>query len=207
VCVFDSRDHASILLTWAPLKANILIDQTGQARLADFGMVTIISDRSSLVSSSSYTGGGTARWMSPELIDPKRFGLKKGCRTKSSDCYALGMVVYETISGRSPFHQHADYTVVMKVLEGGRPTRGAGFARSLWNMLTLCWAPQPGDRPTIEDVFQCLEAVGTLSGPPSPGVDEDTDSGGDDLETRDGSRMFFLFRTLCNVPRSQCVPG
>ena len=144
--------------------------------------------------------------MSPELIDPQRFGFRKSHRTKSSDCYALGMVVYETISGRFPFYQHADLTVVMKVLEGERPTRGAGFAGSLWHMLTLCWAPQPDNRPTIEDVFQCLEAVGTLSGPPSPGVDEDTESGGDDLETRDGSRMFFWFRTLCNVPRSQCAP-
>jgi hypothetical protein len=131
--------------------------------------------------------------MSPELIDPKRFGFKKGCRTKSSDCYALGMVVYETISGRSPFHHHADYTVVMKVLEGGRPTRGAGFARSLWNMLTLCWAPQPGDRPTIEDVFQCLERVRALSEPPSPGVDEETESDCDSWDSADNYRMFPHF--------------
>jgi len=32
--------------------------------------------------------------MSPELLDPDRFGIN--CRpTKQSDCYALGMVVYE----------------------------------------------------------------------------------------------------------------
>ena len=189
-------------------KANILVDQAGRARLADFGLVTVISDYSSLLSSSSHTQGGTARWMSPELIDPQRFGVKKNRRTKSSDCYALGMVVYETISGRLPFYQHADLTVVMKVLEGERPTRGAGFAGSLWHMLTLCWAPQPGNRPTIEDAFQCLEEVGTLSKPPSPGVDEDTESDGDNENTSDGSpRMFFSsFHTLCNVPRSQCVP-
>jgi serine/threonine protein kinase len=194
VCVFDSRDHASILLTWAPLKANILIDQTGQARLADFGLVTIISDSSSIVSSSSYTQGGTARWMSPELIDPKRFGLKKSRRTKSSDCYALGMVVYETISGRPPFHRHADLAVVMKVLEGEHPTRGAGFVGSLWNMLKQCWTPQPNHRPTVDDVFQCLEKVRALSEPPSPGADEETESDGDDLDmAEDFPRMFSHF--------------
>jgi len=46
----------------------------------------------------SFTGGGTYRWMSPELLDPERFGipLVEGDRpTRQSDCYALGMVIYE----------------------------------------------------------------------------------------------------------------
>jgi serine/threonine protein kinase len=205
-CVFDGWSRASILLTSTPFKANILVDQAGQARLADFGLVTIISDCPSLLSSSSHTQGGTARWMSPELIDPQRFGVEQSCRTKSSDCYALGMVVYETISGRPPFHQHADLTVVMKVLEGERPTRGAGFAGSLWHMLTLCWAPQPDNRPTIEDVFQCLKEVETLLKTPSPEVDEDMGSNGDDGDTSDGSpRMFFLFGSCPLQPSAVSV--
>jgi serine/threonine protein kinase len=197
VCVFDDRSHAFILLTSASLKANILIDQTGRARLADFGLVTIISDCSSLLSSSSHTQGGTARWMSPELIDPQRFGFEKGYRTKLSDCYAFGMVVYETLSGRSPFYQHADLTVVMKVLEGERPTRGPWFAGSLWGMLKLCWAPQSSNRPSIEDVFRCLERVRTLSEPPSPGADEETEGYGDDWDSTDDSpRMSSHFIPL-----------
>ena len=46
----------------------------------------------------SFTGGGTRRWMSPELLDPQRFKMpgREGNRpTRQSDCYALGMVVYE----------------------------------------------------------------------------------------------------------------
>ena len=46
----------------------------------------------------SFTGGGTRRWMSPELLDPERFGVpeSEGDRpTRQSDCYALGMVIYE----------------------------------------------------------------------------------------------------------------
>ena len=37
---------------------------------------------------------GTFRWMSPELLDPDGFG-SNGCPTRESDCYALGMVIYE----------------------------------------------------------------------------------------------------------------
>ena len=97
--------------------------------------------------------------MSPELIDPQRFGFKNSRPTKSSDCYALGMVIYETISGHLPFHKHADLSVFLKVLEGVRPSRKGGFPNSLWGMLELCWAPQPSARPNVAEVLQCLEIV------------------------------------------------
>ena len=155
--VFGGWSYDSILLILLPTKANILIDQTGHARLADFGLLTIISDPTNLLSSSSYAQGGTARWMSPELIDPKRFEFETSRRTKCSDCYALGMVIYETISGRLPFHQHMGLTVFVRVLAGERPLRGAEFTGDLWNMLERCWEPRPGDRLSIEVVLQCLE--------------------------------------------------
>ena len=40
-------------------------------------------------------------------------------------------------------------------------------------MLERCWAPQPSDRPSIEDVLQCLEVASLSSEPPSLGVDEE----------------------------------
>ena len=119
------------------VKANILIDQTGQARLADFGLLTIISDPANILSSSSYALGGTSRWMIPELIDPERFGLENNRPTKYSDCYALGMVIYEIISGHFPFHQLGDLTVIVKVLAGERPPRGVRFTDSLEDVGTV----------------------------------------------------------------------
>jgi len=91
-------------------KANILISEDQRACIADFGLSTITgvaahtggaSDRASLISNDtlmSFTGGGTRRWMSPELLDPEMFGIpeSEGDRpTRQSDCYALGMVIYE----------------------------------------------------------------------------------------------------------------
>ena len=70
--------------------------------------------------------GGAFRWMSPELFDPEKFGLKDSRRTKRSDCYALGMVIYEVLSRRVPFHQHADFAVVVRVGKGERPGRPQG---------------------------------------------------------------------------------
>jgi serine/threonine protein kinase len=91
-------------------KANILINRDRRACLADFGLSTITgvatratagASRTSLISNEtlmSFTAGGTRRWMSPELLDPEMFGIpqSEGDRpTRQSDCYALGMVIYE----------------------------------------------------------------------------------------------------------------
>ena len=60
-----------------------------------------VTSQVSLISNDtlmSFTEGGTYRWMSPELLDPDRFGMpqsEENRPTKLSDCYALGMVIYE----------------------------------------------------------------------------------------------------------------
>ena len=46
------------------------------------------------LSETDASSGGTFCWMSPELLDPLRFG-SSGRSTRESDCYALGMLVYE----------------------------------------------------------------------------------------------------------------
>jgi len=182
----------SLILPTIPAQANVLVDETGRALLTDFGLLTIISDPTNLLSSSSYTQGGTARWMSPERIAPQKFGCKDGRPTKPSDCYALGMVVYETISGNVPFHKCSDIAVFMKVVEGERPPRGPRFrkslwGKSLWGVLELCWTAQPNDRPSIEDVLWHLELASNLPELPFPAVDEAMDGGGDDRDQTAGS--------------------
>ena len=124
--------------------------------------------------------------MSPELIVPDRFGLKNSRPTKHSDCYALGMVIYETISGKPPFHKDTNQVVSMKVVEGKHPPRGMRFTETLWRMLELCWMTQPSNRPTIGYVLQCLEVVSNLSEPPS-GADEETEGNDDWDSTTDSS--------------------
>jgi serine/threonine protein kinase len=184
--VLDGWSHSSILPS-SPTKANILIDQTRHARLADFGLVTIISDPTNLLSSSSYQQAGTARWMSPELIAPQRFGFEKGRPTKSSDCYALAMAIYEIVSGNLPFHNQGNIAVLVSVLDGERPPRGVRFTKSLWEMLERCWTSQPTDRPSIGDVLQCLEAVSKLWKPHPLEAGEEIEKGGDNWDSSNGS--------------------
>ena len=67
----------------------------GRACLADFGLMSIILDLAADLTTAPERSGGTYRWMSPELFDPKRFKLPRAQVTKETDCYALGMVIYE----------------------------------------------------------------------------------------------------------------
>ena len=109
--------------------------------------------------------------MSPELLDPE---IPIHQLTKYSDCYAFGMVIYEVLSRRVPFHRYPGLVVVSKVLKGDRPERPGGVERvwfkadDLWELLNQCWAPQPEDRPGIEDVLQCLEKISKSWTPPPP---------------------------------------
>ena len=153
------------------MKDSILVDQTGRACLADFGLLRIASDGTKMTTSDSFLRGGTYRWMSPELFYPEKFGLKDSRQTRQSDCYALGMVVYEVLSGREPFFRHHKYTAIAKILEGERPGRPGGeegvwFADDLWSTLERCWEASPSGRPSVEDVLQCLEHVSMSWTPP-----------------------------------------
>ena len=142
-------------------KANILINSDGHAVLADFGLVTLISDQSTFV--TTCLTGGTYQWMSPELLDPKMIGLEKSHPTKESDCYALGMVIYEILSGCTPFGQNISFADLCRIPAGNRPERPQGeagrlFTDGIWDLLQLCWKAEPRERANAKDILLVLEA-------------------------------------------------
>ena len=110
--------------------------------------------------------------MSPESLNPEEFGLPMARPTKESDCYALGMVIYEVLSGHVPFARYNGFIVVRKVLEGERPDKPEGaqerrFPSGTWEMLGRCWERQPKDRPRLDDVLFCLQDTAQQWIPPS----------------------------------------
>ena len=170
-------------------KSNVLIDDDGHARLANFGLLTIISDEPTIT--STVVGATMAYWMSPELLFPDKFGLKETHPTKASDCYGLGMLVYEVLSGQTPFSQHPFFTVVMRILDGERPerpqgTQGVRFTDSIWAMLELCWKQQPCDRISAKDALLGLE------GNPCPLRSSSRASGDGETNTDDRSDIISI---------------
>jgi len=154
--------------------------------------------------------------MSPELLYPHQYGLKDGRPTKQSDCYALGMVILEVLSGDVPFAPFGCFVVMRKVVEGERPARpegaeGARFTDDVWRMLNRCWEHQPEHRPPIADVLECLERVSKVPEAPTQQVDGNAGTDEDDwvdiasnpprMRSRFNNRRFvtFLRMILCRL--------
>ena len=170
----------------------------------------VISDFTN-TTSSSFSIGGTIRWMSPELfyVDPS--GVKDTRPMKQSDCYALGMVIYEVLSGQVPFAPFHCYNVILMVTLGERPKRpngpeGAWFTNDLWRMLNRCWETQPQCRPGVGIVLGCLERVSGDSEILSRHADDDVGTDENGLGAVSGSprRLFwsnsrYFFAFLCSI--------
>src|SRR5262249_31656188 len=76
--------------------ANILLDDEGNARVADFGLAKVLN----LDASQTLTGAvvGTAAYMAPEQAEG--MGLPVG---PVADVWALGVILYECLTGKAPF--------------------------------------------------------------------------------------------------------
>src|SRR5579863_4968810 len=72
---------------------NMLLGNQGEVLLSDFGLAVTTA---TTTSQQSKTSAGTAAYMAPEQI------LGKPCT--ASDQYALGIILYEWLSGEQPFH-------------------------------------------------------------------------------------------------------
>lgn len=150
-------------------------------------------DQSTII--RSYTEGSTVRWMSPELFT----GPADYFFTKESDCYALGMVIYEVLSGQTPFSQWGVSLVTFKVMRGERPERpqgGAPFTDELWEILELCWEHQPDKRTSPGAVLRRLEEISPLLQPPHVDEIEGANTGGQSNATAGDFGMFYLLRLM-----------
>ena len=93
--------------------ANVMITETGQVKVMDFGIARAVSENSATV---AHTSGivGTAQYFSPEQAK----GESVDART---DLYSAGVLLYEMLAGRPPFkgesavsvaYQHVSEAVV-----------------------------------------------------------------------------------------------
>ncbi|WP_386069125.1 protein kinase [Tahibacter sp. UC22_41] len=100
--VCDAVEHAHRhLLVHRDLKpANILVDTDDMPRLLDFGVAALLQQHD-----STLTREGAAA-MTPAYAAPEQ--LRGDAVTTATDVYALGLVLYETLSGRHPFRKSGD---------------------------------------------------------------------------------------------------
>ncbi|KAF7360946.1 hypothetical protein MSAN_01124700 [Mycena sanguinolenta] len=144
--------------------ANILVDDDGNARLADFGLAGFIDSETT---GKSSTRSGTTRWMAPELLCPPPGTSFR--RTFASDIWAFGCVVCEIwTEGTEPFQHLSETAILIAFFEHSIPARempyitkpvdkgGNSMPAALWKVAQSCWEAHASARPTAEQTTERL---------------------------------------------------
>ena len=145
-----------------------MVDESGNARITDFGLATIVRGSNSVPSTSAGLGQ-SLRWTAPEVLNSDKVA------TKESDVYSFAMVIIEVgrnrpskhhsphlpikvFTGEVPFKESKGTEVVMPVLQGKRPGRPSHpkFTANLWDLTQKCWTGAPEGRPLMNDVSKQL---------------------------------------------------
>ena len=96
--------------------------------------------------------------MAPELLYSTKFGLDKGVPSKEADVYALGMTVYQVLTGKWPFYPRKEMEIVHAVISGERPPKPdnaekIGMTGVVWELLEECWREDRTKRPLISEIL------------------------------------------------------
>src|SRR5689334_6476372 len=104
---------------------NILVDETGQPKILDFG-VARVTDSDAQVTRETDVGRlvGTLAYMSPEqvLADPLELDTR-------SDVYALGVILYELLAGRLPYQISRNLPEAAHTIREQDPARLSSVSR------------------------------------------------------------------------------
>ena len=93
--------------------ANILFTESGEPTLSDFGIAKIIDASDDTQLTMAGVGIGTPDYMAPEQWS--------GAADERTDIYALGIVLYELITGRCPFHADTPAAILLKQVNDPLP--------------------------------------------------------------------------------------
>ncbi len=137
--------------------SNVLVTETGRTVLVDFGLALDAADKSGEFA-------GTPYYMAPEQAQGKPV-------TPAVDAYALGVMLFEALTGETAFHEHRWDDLLAAKLSPERPTPRQLLSAIPDDLSRLCdqlLQVSPESRPTADEIVQRL--TGTKATPSNADV-------------------------------------
>jgi serine/threonine protein kinase len=140
--------------------ANILLDDKGTAKLADFGISRL--QEATAMTKTKNGSTGTLHYMAPELLN------NESHYTEKVDVYAFSMVIYETLTCECPFKGLMPAAIINRTVKQLRPELSADVlaqveqvprAKRLHALMERCWNQAAKERPSFEEVHRELQEI------------------------------------------------
>ncbi len=143
--------HAAGLVHRDLKPSNVLVDHSGRVVILDFGLIV---DLDLVDHTHDHAAVGTPAYMSPEQAADRPL-------TGASDWYAVGVMLFEALTGRRPFEGGGAQVLLAK--QHGTPAPPGAVVPGLpVDLETLCLdllSRAPGDRPGDDTVLRALGAA------------------------------------------------
>lgn len=128
---------------------NIVLTSDNECKLCDFG-----TSKNLTRSCTGPTWGGTAAWMSPELIS------QKGKITTASDVWSYAVVLWELVHREIPYEGLSEFRIYTLIAQQGVSLVIIDECpAALADVMRNCWKLKPEERYNMKQVLAVLDAV------------------------------------------------
>jgi serine/threonine-protein kinase len=132
-----------------------------ETRLTDFGVARILNTPSMTTPNAVV---GTPHYMSPEAFHSPS-------TSPATDVYALGVLLYEMVTGRPPYDSDSIPDLMRRHMEG-QPARPPGIPDAYWEAIMACMELKPRLRPSaaelVADLSDLAQETGDWPALPAP---------------------------------------
>jgi len=124
---------------------NILLNEAGEVKLADFGFAIQLTEEKN----KRRTVIGTPYWMAPEIIQNLPYG-------KEVDIWSLGIMIMEMAEGEPPYIKYSQAKALFLISTQGAPAlkKAKNWSNDFKHFVSLCLQKEPNKRPNAIELLQ-----------------------------------------------------